>query len=809
MCFLYAFHIFYQRFGHALHVCPASIDTMSRKRTAISLLLGLLIAGILIYLKYLQGGSPAPLASPAPSPRGAARRDARSDQDVVGRFRALQARERELDRTIWADEILAQEHEQVFIDIWDAMRRSANQLSVLSNVPFEALLIGTPERPVGHEHGIEITQFAGSGRWLSSQEWKESIAQLERAGLRVEQSEWRMTRFDKEGREGATSTIAMTIHATNSRENSRYSVQGDLEVSWRKRAGAASPPRIESIDARRLTLKKRVGDPFYSKAFGHAISSTRQPDPLEPVVILYDLDRDGLSEIIVATKNILLRNLGDMSFEAVPLVEEGFQLVVTGLIADFTGDGNADFLGADTEGLLLWPGDEVNRFRGRPDRAWMTEGEPLFNVYGMSAGDIDADGDLDVWFGQYKMPYVAGQMPTPYYDANDGFPAFLLENDGKGRFSDVTEGSGIAAKRFRRTYSGSLADLDDDADLDLITLNDFAGVDIFRNDGEGHFTDVTEQLLDQRHLFGMSHSFGDFNLDGILDIFALGMTSNFADRLDQMDLGRPEFSDYQRMRSAMRHGNRLYFGSEGRFVQLPMSGGVRDAGWAWGATSFDFDNDADQDLYAVNGHITRSTARDYDSEFWIHDIYVANSELDPAIMLLFRAKARQRHNAGMSHGGNHYNRLFINERGQSFLEAAFLMDVAVLRDCRNVLSEDLDGDGRLDLIVTIFEKWPRDRQEVLVYRNSGASDGNWIGFRFDETQPAASPVGAKIEVVTPAGRQFRQIVSGESYRVQDSLNVHFGLGTADAVTSVRIRWPSKRVTSMDAPRINAWNRVSP
>ena len=63
-----------------------------------------------------------------------------------------------------------------------------------------------------------------------------------------------------------------------------------------------------------------------------------------------------------------------------------------------------------------------------------------------TAGDIDGDGDLDVWIGQYKFPYVEGSMPTPFYDSNDGHPAVLLENDGQGNFRDVTESAGLAAK---------------------------------------------------------------------------------------------------------------------------------------------------------------------------------------------------------------------------------------------------------------------------------------------------------------------------------------------------------------------------
>ena len=81
-------------------------------------------------------------------------------------------------------------------------------------------------------------------------------------------------------------------------------------------------------------------------------------------------------------------------------------------------------------------------------------------------------------------------MPTPYYDSNDGYPAYLLRNDGEGVFQDITESSGLSEKRNRRTYSASLADLDGDLDLDLVVANgDSNNVSIFINDGQGAFAE--------------------------------------------------------------------------------------------------------------------------------------------------------------------------------------------------------------------------------------------------------------------------------------------------------------------------------
>ena len=91
---------------------------------------------------------------------------------------------------------------------------------------------------------------------------------------------------------------------------------------------------------------------------------------------------------------------------------------------------------------------------------------------------------------------------------------------------------GLNEKRFRRTYSCSFVDLDKDNILDLITVNDFAGIDIYKNNGS-KFTDITKEIISEKSSFGMSHSIADYNLDGKDDLFVLGMSSTTANRLEQ------------------------------------------------------------------------------------------------------------------------------------------------------------------------------------------------------------------------------------------------------------------------------------
>jgi len=738
---------------------------------------------------------------------GSTNLDGLVSQEWVDQFTAIEARENELNKTVWTKEMLAEECGRVFESLWDMLNAATNKFGVLESFPVRELIVGkfSAVRKLAHE--IELREPGGIGPRWSDRQWRDFLEESRRAGWDLAHAEFRHTSFETDGAgRPLQSQFYFAAHLINRVRVERAVLEGDLIVDWATTHSDGEPASIQRIDASRLTLKSRSGEPPFQTILAEPITPPEKSFFIDPL-ILYDLDGDGLSEIILAARNRVYRRTGASRYEPEPLCRYSPGLIFTGIVADFDGDGTADFLCAKFEGLVLFKGSPAGTF-DEPGRLVWAADPRLKYAQALTCGDIDRDGDLDVFLGQYKVPYTRGQIPTPYYDANDGYPAYLLLNDGRGNFSDATAAAGLEKKRWRRTYSASFVDLDNDGALDLVVVSDFAGTDLYRNDGRGHFTDFTARWLDETHAAGMAHAIADFDRDGLPDLLVIGMHSPTVDRLTRLGLTRPGLPGDAAIRAQLMHGNRLYLGQrEGGFRQGTLSDSIARSGWSWGCSAFDFDNDAFPDVYIANGHETKQSVRDYESEFWLHDAYISSSKEDPILTAYFASKMSRTRGRGYSFGGYDKNRLYLNQGGTSFLEAGHLMGVALEEDCRDVATDDLDGDGRPDLLVTTFEAWPEARQVLHVYRNTLTGSGNWIGFRFREAANGLSPVGARVTIRYGGSSAVRQIVTGDSYRSQHANTAHFGLGKSDRVESVEIKWASGQRLTLPEPRVNRYHDI--
>jgi hypothetical protein len=720
---------------------------------------------------------------------------------------ALERREQALDETLWAPDLLAQRCGLVIEDLWDSLNTATDRWAVLERIDIPEL--GLPELGPARSlpHGVAIRQPAGGGQAAGRERWPALLAAARQAGWAIAQVEFRHNRFEIDARGvPRSSRYGFAAHLTNRQTGQRAALSGDLAIGWIGASRADAPPAIGVLDASRLVWSERTGPPPFELAFEETVQPVAGTHFIDPL-LLHDLDGDGHSEIILAARNLVYRWHGWGGLKGEPLCRDAPGLLFTAVLADFDGDGADDLLGARFAGLVLFRGSVGGRFDRPGEPAWSVEPHLRYGQV-LTCGDVDGDGDLDVWLGQYKGPYGRGQMPTPYYDANDGNPAYLLLNDGTGRFTDATAGAGVAAKRWRRSYSGSLVDLDQDGRLDLVVVSDFAGVDIHRNAGQGRFADVTAAWLPEPHAFGMAHALADFDGDGRLDLLVTGMGCPTPHRLDALGLSRSERPEYGPMRARMAGGNRLYQGRENTGFNLsPLGASVAQSGWSWGCAAADFDNDGHPDVAIVNGHETKQNVQDYEPEFWRHDIYVGGSSDDAVANGYFAAKQSRTRGQGMSYGGYEKNRFYLNIEGREFIEVGHLMGVALEADSRCCAADDLDGDGRPDLLITTFEVWPVARQTLRIFRNRIEAAGNWVGLQLTSAPGAPSPVGTRVVLEANGRRQVRAVVAGDSHRTQHGWTVRFGLGSGRGVDRVEVRWPTGPATVLDRPEANRDHRV--
>ena len=732
-----------------------------------------------------------------PTSKGVGLNRSISDADALA-FIRLDERERSFGTGVWRDEILAQQCENRFLDLWNQLNQvkpSDNGLLLLSSLPIPRIQMPRNRDYNRLDQGIEIWHWhTNKSGGIATSDYTETnsllvLSHLAQIGWKLDRTSWKLVNF-RPGRENkqTTSEGILEVRATMNHPqlNSKAVVKTRLKFSWKSELNSQATPASELGEAFSnfqildLEVTRRAGRPgaieVFSKEF-HPPEYGLFVDPL----LAADLDQDGRSEILLPGAKLGLKMRGE-TFQEFLLDLPFMSRICAAVAIDQDQDGWLDLLVATDQGLFLAQNNKSGVLVPNTTPLWKPS-TPLKHAQVLSAADIDGDGDLDLWLGQYKLPYQGGQFPTPYFDANDGFPSYLLRNDGPGKhqFTDVTAPAGLSSKRHRRTYAASFADIDNDRDQDLILTSDFAGLDVFLNTGTGVFQDVTTQFMDDRHLFGMGHAIMDINHDGLMDFLALGMTSATASRLDSLNIDRPFGNQLfpKSKRASMSYGNRLFLGVEGLLRFSNLSEQIRDSGWSWGVTVMDFDNNGLPDIAISNGHETRPNVLDYERQFWLHDLYVANSTNDPIANFYFGAANAQRARDQASYGGWQDNVLFLSfhqsntATAHRFLEAAYLFGLALPEDSQNLISDDFNGDGKLDLACISFTSWPQRVPKLQILENRLETRGNWIGIKLRPTRKLLP--GTRIDLHTEAGSvTSKWIVTGDSYRSQHSASAHFG-----------------------------------
>lgn len=345
-----------------------------------------------------------------------------------------------------------------------------------------------------------------------------------------------------------------------------------------------------------------------------------------------DYDDDGYTDLLFTNGGPfeLYRNNGDGSFTNTT--------ETAGLPTDLNGSNTALFLDLDNDGdkdLFLSMFTAANRVYENNGDGTFTDRTPEGGIsYGLApvaaAADYDNDGDLDIYLGRYLDPRV--NLPTTLFYTRNSAGNGLLRNDGNFQFTDVTEQAGVRDGGL--TLGVAWADYDRDGDADLYVANDFGRNALFRNNGDGTFTDVAFEKGALDIGYGMSASWGDANGDGKFDIYVSNVHSGqrwfghaptlynyLFNSLRQGTLSedRPVFEEIQKYFGDKWHeagdhiikGNSLMIAQDdGTFTDVSVDADVNPFGWFWGSSFLDFDNDGLQDLYAANGFISAHSKDD-------------------------------------------------------------------------------------------------------------------------------------------------------------------------------------------------------
>jgi Flp pilus assembly protein TadD len=509
-----------------------------------------------------------------------------------------------------------------------------------------------------------------------------------------------------------------------------------------------------------------------------------------------DIDGDGFDDVYICQPaglpNRLYRNRGDGTFEDIT-ESSGVGLLdntACALFADFDNDGRQDLIVVRANGPLLFLNQGGGKFREKPN-AFQFANPPRGTFTGAAAADYDRDGWLDVYFCLYTYYQGTGQYnyPVPYYAAENGPPNFLMRNNRDGTFRDATAPSGLDKNNTRYSFCCGWGDYNGDGWPDLYVVNDFGRKNLYRNNGDGTFTDVASQSGVEDTGAGMGLCWFDYDNDRTADLYVADMWTAAGERISAQDIfqrAAPEPARASYRKHAM--GNSLFRNrGNGTFENKTTFDGGGMGRWSWSSDAWDFDHDGFPDFYIANGMVSGPLTEDLNSFFWRQVVAnspsqaIASPEYEQgwsAVNELIRSDA--------TWSGYERNVFYANNRDGTFSDVSGAVDLDFIEDGRSFALADFDHDGRLEIVLK-----SRNAPALRLLKNVLTELPPSIAFHLRggaKSNPDA--IGAAVTIETSSGPQTRWLQAGSGFLSQHSKDLVFGLGNARGPIAASIRWPS-------------------
>lgn len=523
-------------------------------------------------------------------------------------------------------------------------------------------------------------------------------------------------------------------------------------------------------------------------------------------VYIADVNGDGLDDVYLLNflgPNGLYLNEGDLRFRDVS-AEAGVTvdraLSVGAAFGDYDNDGDQDLYVTTYRG-----GNHLFRNAGDATFEDVTNAAGLTHNGHSSAAtwfDYDNDGDLDLYLcniGKFTTETISheadyfyagvelpfGRLARVPNQRNPGEPDILYRNNGNGTFTDVTAVAGIVSAEWNG--DAAVADIDLDGDLDLYTSNMFGTNHLFANRGDGTFEEITDAALGYTSWGGMGATFFDANGDAYPDLYVVDMHSDmWIDHDKPDDLVRPN-AKYNTPLGPTVGGGRVITSPEESEATKALFGNTYFVNNGDG-TFTERSDEAGLEMWWPWG----VSIGDYNND-GSEDVFVAS---------------------GMGFPYFYWpNHLFLNTGDGTFVEAARragieppalgetidgaeIRGAVFTRSSRTAASADFDQDGDLDLIVNNFN------HEPYLLRNDSAA-GHALQVRLRGTRANRDAIGARVTVFAAGRTWHRRVAGAEGYLTQSSSVIHVGLGEVTAVDRVEILWPGQTEPQIvTAPPLN-------
>ncbi len=532
--------------------------------------------------------------------------------------------------------------------------------------------------------------------------------------------------------------------------------------------GAPPPSGLKVIKCKNRTVPQL--EDITRKAginFDHILAPEARyiPESMSAGVLLIDYDRDGWTDIYFTNaptiemarkhekaRSALYHNNHDGTFTdvtdkagvAFPCFANG------GAVGDYNNDGWPDIYVTCLSGNVLYRNNGDGTFTDVTAKAGVADGRWSM---GAAFGDYDDDGFVDLMVTNYtefdmEHPPVFGSKSTCKYMGADvqcgprglrGVGDSLFHNNGDGTFTNVAKSAGVDDPGAYYGLGVLWADFDNTGRPDIYVANDSTPNYLYKNEGNGKFTDVgmesgTALSEDGAEQASMGVAIGDYLHTGRQSLFVTDFSFDYAP-LYRND-GKYSFQD----------------------VGYQSGIGLPTVPWVkWGDAFVDIDNDTWLDLVYVAGHVYPQA----------DSLPSANGFRQPRF-------------------------LHLNQGDGTFCDAS---DQAgpVLPERhvgRGVAVADLFNDGNMDVVIENLDGAPS------VLRNPGVPGHHWVSFELAGTKSNRLAIGARLKIIAGGVTQTQEIHSGGSYLSQSDFRVHFGLDATTIIDSLEVRWPSGAVDTV-------------